>query len=556
MPNKKYKNRSKNNKDLTKSLVTAGAIASVPSVSDKIKKLNRVSIDPNSKNLVIFSEGGRYNTGGSGHDAAAKAIAEAHKKKHPGSEVKIINYGEYSRARKLATRPAQATYQGMSKDYERFKKTKQVLNKIGFLPLLTSIQMSVDKRRMARDLKKLGPGRAIVTHPSTSRYAWGLGISPEVVVTDYDISSKGSRQFWDQSKKFFGTGPEKPISAVYAPSEESLKVFSDVGKRGVPLKQISSIPIEGKHLDKAKTFISSTSDKQGGVTREFDRFSPKKEKIGRISVPKKQKLVVVAGGGGGESVDRMMSALLKQKRSDVHFVAVAGKNQKVFDSLRKLELENPGRMSTTGFATNLEKLNEGAHVTVSRPHGLGPTEIGATGTPNINVVSKKRTVRAGGKKSKVKLVDNYAAHMALNAEIYKSKAGSPIAYLEHEEIFSEKRPKKSRLQVRKSRTTKKVKSSNSLNRQLTEVLENHQSYSNKARRFQRDLARGGGAVEVVSGGSRTVNLPFKGMPKKIKLPMYAAATLVAGTGVGKFMYNRKNLAKQRNKYVNKGKYFK
>jgi len=75
-------------------LLAAGAgAAATPSLINAQRARQFVNLDKNSKNLVIFSEGGKYNTGGAGHASAASAIAEAYRKKHPTAKIKILNYG-------------------------------------------------------------------------------------------------------------------------------------------------------------------------------------------------------------------------------------------------------------------------------------------------------------------------------------------------------------------------------------------------------------------------------------------------------------------------------
>jgi hypothetical protein len=527
--------KTKKQKEERRQLVTGSSLlagaagaAATPSVVNAQKAKKFVNIDPNSKNLAIFSEGGKYNTGGSGHAAAAQAIADAHLKKHPGSKVKILNYGDYSGLKGLAggARASQREVNTKNKVVGAFRK---LVNKGLYGVTGAPLYASTNIKRMAKDLKEFNPGRAVVTHPGTTSFAHRMGIRPELAVTDYGVNNKGSKSFWNLARGVV-KGPKNPLSSVHHPSAEGREVFKDLK---IPKNPVSSIPIEARHL-KPKEKIDTN------ISREFERFSHNKKSAGKITVPAGKKLVVIQGGGTGQNVDQMARTVLKKNRGDVFYVAVGGKNKKVLAQLQELEKANPGSFASTGFAMNLDKLNRQAHVAISRPHGLSTTEIGAAGTPNINVVRErhvnikpsKLNQGKGGRKGASRILrkvtefkDSYAGHMVGNAKHYREKAGSPIANL----------------------TTvvgKTSRESDSLNKHLDNVLKYHGNFSNRASKWSDEIRQTGGGAKQIVDKANTSYSKFKGISRKARGVSYVAAAGLAAGGVhqmGKYFKAKKDV---------------
>jgi hypothetical protein len=503
------------------SLLGAGAgAASTPSLVNAARSRHFVNIDKASDNLVIFSEGGKYNTGGSGHSAVAKAIEEAHLRKHPGAKVKTVNYGDYARLKNLAPAARTSASEVKPTRHKFLYKTKKFFKKDVLFGITGGpMHASANVNRMAREVKKFRPGRAVVTHPGTASFAHRMGIRPELAITDYGVNSdKDAKGFWNMARGIVKK-PKDPLSAVHYPSEEGRELFKDLDAAKRP---ISSIPLEKRHLKKPEKINTK-------ITREFERFDSGKKSTGRISVPAGKKLVVIQGGGTGQNVDQMAKTLLRKQRKDVFYVGVAGKNKAVLKQLQELEKANPGSFASTGFAMNLDKLNRQSHVTVARPHGISTTEIGASGTPNINVVRERHITRKDkkpnrgrffgrGRKKIKEYQDSYAGHMVGNAKHYRERAGSPIAHLT--------------TVAGKSRSD-----SNSLNRHLDDVLLNHKDYSNRAKKWSKEIRKGGGAAKQIVDSANTSYSKFKGISRKSRgLAYVTAAGLAAGGAhqLGKF----------------------
>jgi len=499
------KKKEDNNK--AKASVLAGTAVAAPTAvaADHLtRKRNRVKIDPKAKDAIIFTEGGKYNTGGSGHAAASEAIRQAYEKKHPGAKAHVMNYGDYAKAKRLAN-PAKTNYEAMA-GISTQNPFKKFLGRLGFGSTYLPFYASVSKRKLSKDIKAINPGRVIVTHPGAAPHLQSLGISPEVVVTDYGVGNKGSKDFWETAK---GLGKKDPknVGGVFAPSKSGTDIFKDVKDAGRPVTQISSIPIENRHIKPVKVDKKLVRKIKPTASPDFDAYTPDRKKSGKIVVPKGKKLVVLAGGGTGQDVEAMAEILLKEKRKGIHYVGVAGGNKKVYRRLQQLQQQHGAdKISITGFAKNLDKLNEAAHVTVSRPHGLGPTELGASGKVNINVVRGRKYDK---RKKSLKFVDSYSPHMSENALHYRDTAGSPIATL------------------RRGKGRKGL-DYNSLNDQLNYALSDHKNLSAKAKSWQETFQEGGGAAEVAAAKSSTFSRKLKLSKSKVGIAVGVSTASLLG----------------------------
>jgi hypothetical protein len=460
-------------------------LAATPKAREKYLKKYKADIDPKSNKLVIVTEGGKHNPGGGGHAAAADAIAGEYDKIHGKGSAKVINFNDYSKLRnEPLSKFNKNRYLGMTSPDNSPKR--RYANMLGFLGGTGPMRWS-DKKRLQKEIK--GAGRVITTQPDAVNYLRPLGVAPELAVTDYGVGRGHAKDFW---RAAYGLGKSKEPEAItkaFTPSEEAKKVFSQMG---TPTKDVPSVPVSGKFLNKGKG-----KGKKKKKLKELELFDNKGNPTGKkVPIDPKKKLVVVTGGSTGLDVDSITKQVANTKRKDLQVVGISGKNEKVLKNMGKGTIAQ-------GYEKNFDKLLDSADMVLSRPHGLSTTEALSKAKPVIPITTHNK-------------VDSYAPHMVGNAETFsKMQKGAPIG------VINDK---------------------GSVEKAVNEVADNLDKYRANAKQTSKDIGRNA-AKMIAEEASSTKNLDYK-MPRHYKAPFYIAA---AGAGTVAAINQIRNSRKKKKK---------
>lgn len=365
-------------------LIAAGV--TVPAVGELVNYRYRTTNQvkpPQSKTnrLVVVSEGGPNSVGGSGHDAVARAVAEAHDKKFGKGSSKIIFSNEYNSLPKAHNK--------METAYQKLTNAPTLTEKAKALPNVISSYFTTkvtNRSNLKKDITDFKADRVVSTHPHSTTVLSKVGIKPEQVVTDYGVETPLARSFWDNPN----------AGAQYSPT-------GNVGKADV---KINSIPVMERNLSSTK--VPKTKN------FEWEIRDAKKNVLRKQTISNNRPTILAISGSTGAQLDSVVTEALKSKK-DFNLVAVTGKNQELFDQLSKIK--DP-RLVVQGFETNLDGLMSRSQLGLVRPHGISSTEIAGKGLPFIPVV----TARKG--------TDAWAPHMKGNAKYFSNLSGIPYAALD------------------------------------------------------------------------------------------------------------------------------
>lgn len=499
--NKKIDKETKQKAKAIAGGTAAAGVGAFPAMRKKFLEKSHVKINPDSNKLVVMTEGGKYNWGGSGHESAAKAIANAHESKHGKGTAKVLNMTDYNvagdKASELLTKFNKKMLDwSASGDYN---SPKRVIGRIGAGLGIGAMRFS-DSTKMKKDME--GAGRVIATNPDAPNFFKNTGVQPEMVATDYGINEKWSKHFWDLS---YGVGKKdnKRITRAFVPSEGADEVFR---RFGTETRRIPSVPIDEK-------FIKNEGEPLTEISINDNKGNPIRKK----KLPKNKKVVTVAGGSLGQNVDEVVESLAKSGRDDVHIVGISGKNKEVFDNMKKLE-DAGYPVTAQGYEKQYQRLLKSSDAVFARPHGLSFTEAGATGKPVVPVVTDKNSRPDDLSPEKIKkdnltldpndgklLKDRYAGHMPGNAKYYSKQQGNlPIGAIYQD---GKKNP-----QI--------------LQDTLNDLLDNYDQYKSKASDFGKKI-RSDAAKTIVDTPGKTFSKMRKVSPVTKALSAVGAGALGA-----------------------------
>ncbi len=100
--------------------------------------------------------------------------------------------------------------------------------------------------------------------------------------------------------------------------------------------------------------------------------------------PGKTTLLMMSGGAGVGGLGQLAERLLKLD-GDFQLVALAGKNERLLEDLRKLAAHYPGRLFPMGFTRVIERIMSASDLAITKPGGLTTSECLAMGLPMIVV---------------------------------------------------------------------------------------------------------------------------------------------------------------------------
>ena len=152
-----------------------------------------------------------------------------------------------------------------------------------------------------------------------------------------------------------------------------------------------------------------------------------------LKVDKKMVLILLGSMGFG-NIESVIGGLLNIK--DTTFFIVCGKNQKLYDTLKKYECNN---MRILGFTNNVNDLIKSADIVVSKPGGLSTTEIatfrkglihmfpipGVETTNTLYFSSRKMSLIAHDNEELIKHIDT----LLNNRDVYNTMIGNQEKYI-------------------------------------------------------------------------------------------------------------------------------
>jgi len=222
--------------------------------------------------------------------------------------------------------------------------------------MLNKLRRGIEKlntKKLVSTLEELKPSKILCTHFLPAELLSRMSLNGTyhkpiwVQVTDFDIHTMWVHQ---------------GITGYFAASEEVAWRMAD---RGIPLNLITvtGIPI-------MPVFAQKFSRKECAAEYSLD--------------PQKTTIVMMSGGYGVGGIDLLAERLLKIE-GDFQIIALAGRNEKLLETLKELGSKHPNRLFPQGFTRTIERLMACADFAVTKPGGLTSSECLAMGLPMIVV---------------------------------------------------------------------------------------------------------------------------------------------------------------------------
>ncbi len=300
------------------------------------------------KKIALFSV-----SAGAGHVRAAQALQSAAERWYPGVEAVHIDLMDL--VPKLFRKMYADTYLNIVDSlpalwgylYDRTdqEKADSVLNRMRI-----AIER-LNTQKLGRVLKEMDPDHVICTHflPAQilSRKAAKRTFREPVwvQVTDFDLHA-----LWvhEQMRGYFAANDE---------------VAWRMADRGVPRDtiHITGIPV-------MPVFAERLSRTECAAELGLE--------------PERKTIVMMSGGAGIGGIEELAERLL-QLDEDFQLVALAGRNERLLDNLRRVAARNPGRLLPLAFTRTIERVMAASDLAITKPGGLTTSECLAVGLPMI-----------------------------------------------------------------------------------------------------------------------------------------------------------------------------
>ncbi|MRR57302.1 MAG: galactosyldiacylglycerol synthase [Deltaproteobacteria bacterium] len=98
--------------------------------------------------------------------------------------------------------------------------------------------------------------------------------------------------------------------------------------------------------------------------------------------PGRKTVLMMSGGAGIGGIETMAERLLALEE-DFQLVALAGRNERLLEELKRLAARHPGRLFPMGFTRTIERVMAASDLAVTKPGGLTTSECLAVGLPLI-----------------------------------------------------------------------------------------------------------------------------------------------------------------------------
>jgi processive 1,2-diacylglycerol beta-glucosyltransferase len=293
---------------------------------------------------------------GAGHLRAALAVEEAFKKYHPDIEVKHIDALEYTNPAFRST--FSDGYNILAKNlpsiwglmYESLEH-KESDSKIKWLIQSFDQLNSGPLRKMVADYN---PDAIVSTHflpqEALSRKRVGRKLSARfhVVITDYDIHSMWVRNITD----------------VYYVASDEMRYALDKKKSPDAEVRVTGIPV------------------MSDFTHEYPSIEESRKLLGLN--PDRPTVLLASGGFGYTPLDKIVPQLLNEI-PNAQFLTVAGKNEKMKNSVETACAGFEDRVKVYGFVDNFHELMAASDFIITKAGGLTSSESLAMAKPMIIV---------------------------------------------------------------------------------------------------------------------------------------------------------------------------
>jgi processive 1,2-diacylglycerol beta-glucosyltransferase len=300
--------------------------------------------------IAVFSV-----SAGAGHVRAAQALEAAAKRWYPGVEVVHVDIMDL--VPKLFRTIYADTYLKVVEHHPAFWGYLYAKTDRGKVDsALSRLRIAIERlntQKLKKVLREIAPDHVICTHflPAQilSRKVRNSGFERPVwvQVTDFDVHA-----LW----------LHEGMSGYFAANDE---VAWRMAERGIPrnIVHVTGIPIMPVFGDPQARSKSAT---------EFNLD------------PNRTTLLMMSGGAGVGGIETLAERLLRLD-ADFQLVALAGRNEKLLDSLRELAARHPGRLVPLGFTRVIERVMAAADLAITKPGGLTTSECLAMGLPMIVV---------------------------------------------------------------------------------------------------------------------------------------------------------------------------
>ena len=292
---------------------------------------------------------------GAGHVRAAEAVKVAAEKNFPDFEAVHIDVmsmvGEifrklYAEAYLSLVENHPSLWGIIYKKSDK-QKTDSALNK------LRRVVERLNTKQFVGKLKEMNPDRVVCTHFLPAELLSRLRKNGEfshpvwVQVTDFDIHS-----MWIQSD----------VTGYFVANDEVAYRMADRG------------------IAKETIFVTGIP-----IMPAFNQSLSREECAREVGIDlKKKTILMMSGGYGVGGIDLLAERLLKID-GDFQIVALAGKNEDLLESLKKLQERYPGKLFPMGFTRTIERLMAVADFAITKPGGLTTSECLAMGLPMVIV---------------------------------------------------------------------------------------------------------------------------------------------------------------------------
>jgi len=209
-------------------------------------------------------------------------------------------------------------------------------------------------KRFKRVIKRIKPDYIIFTHFLPAEHLNKAALKKKyatkyaVVVTDFDVHS-----LWVQEN----------MDLFFVANEES------------------ALRLANKGINKDKIHITGIPIAPG-----FTDHYNKEEVKARLGLsPKLDTVLLMTGAYGVGRIDSFTEHLFKNIDKEFQVIALTGKNEKLSESLKKIEKKYPGRIKAVGFTNEVQKYMAACEFAVTKTGGLTTSECLAMGLPIITL---------------------------------------------------------------------------------------------------------------------------------------------------------------------------
>lgn len=303
------------------------------------------------KKLLIIS----YSAG-AGHVRAAEAIKKTAEQEFKHMQVKHVDFVDYSRF-PIGTAVVDS-YDLVIKQapdlwgFFYHQTNKPTVSK--YLKRVTKLMKNINSSRFIEDVVSFKPDYILFTHFIPADIYLALLEHNEIPLVPFGtlVTDYGLHELWMTSD----------MQEYFVPTE---KMRWQVTARGINKKQVieSGIPVDPIFYHKK--------------TRAEARMS--------LGLPKKGKIILCLSGGQGMMRLDDVVRVLSESQERMTIIAVAGKNERLYNRVAKLVLPPHIKLIVKGWIDPIDDYMRAADIVVSKLGGMTTTECMSLGLPIVGV---------------------------------------------------------------------------------------------------------------------------------------------------------------------------